>query len=138
MSPDSASYEKELRTFLDDRYGRSGKSGMWRWFATFFLIIGIPWLLWSAWHHANPESRTTVVSFAPIDDKSISITFELTRRDPSVAFLCTLIARDIDRNVVGEKDLEVPPSDQKIIRESTAISTRLRAVNADVLRCAVK
>jgi hypothetical protein len=91
-------------------------------------------LIWTAWVHSNPESRVALISFEAIDDRSISITFALTRRNPKTEFICTLLARDIDKNVVGEIDLPVPAGveNQKITAE---IPTRLPAVNASVIDC---
>ena len=112
------------------------KKPLSRWLALALLIVGIPWLIWSAWHYSNPEIRTSLVSFNPIDEESIDITFDLTRRDPSISMLCTVVARDIEKNVVGERDISITPSTMKLTRYTAKIPTRLRAVNADILRCA--
>ena len=136
---------KETQALLIERYG-GRKPGYWRILAILILAIGLPWLMWSAWYHSNPEARITLVSFRPIDSRSIEITFDLTRKDPEVAQVCTLIARDFDKNVVGEIDVVIPPtpkvnsSQNKTVQNKTVqikevIPTRLAAVNAGVLRC---
>ena len=118
--------------FLRERYGV--RPGRWKLIAIFIAVITIPWLIWTAWVHSNPESRVSLISFEAIDDRSISITFALTRRNPEAEFICTLLARDIDKNVVGEIDLPVPAGvkNQKI---TASIPTRLPAVNASVVDC---
>ena len=118
--------------FLRERYGV--KPGRWKYVAVFIAIIAIPWLLWTAWVHSNPESKTSLISFETIDDRSISITFALTRKNPDTEFICTLLARDIEKNVVGEIDLLVPAGvkNQKVTAQ---IPTRLTAVNADIVEC---
>jgi hypothetical protein len=135
MPADFSHLDPETQAYLNQRYGITKSNKSWRWIAGLLLILGIPWLLWSAWHHSNPVIQSSLVSFSPIDEKSIEITFDITRRNPEQSVLCTLVARDIDKNVVGESDLSIAPSSERIIRESATIPTRLRAVNAAVLRC---
>jgi hypothetical protein len=91
--------------------------------------------MWSAWYHSNPETRVTLVSFKPMDARSIEITFEIDRRDPQVSHICTLIARDYEKNVVGEVDIQVAPSSFSRSQITAVIPTRLTAVNAGVLEC---
>lgn len=136
MPADFSHLDEQTQEYLNKRYGVSKKKPLSRWLALALLIVGIPWLIWSAWHHSNPEIRTSLVSFNPIDEKSIDITFDLTRRDPSISMLCTVVARDIEKNVVGERDIPIDPSTMKLTRYTAKIPTRLRAVNADILRCA--
>ena len=140
MPADFSNLDEQTRAMLEDRYGinahgNSAKRSSWRWVALLFAVIGLPWLLWSAWHHSNPEIRYSVVSYRPIDSTSIEITFDINRKRPSQVLLCTVIARDFDRNVVGELDLTIAPSRESLIRQSERIPTRLPAVNADLLRC---
>ena len=125
---------KETQELLIARYGAARKN-YWKYLALALLVIGLPWLMWSAWYHSNPETRVTLVSFKPIDDRSIEITFDIDRRDPKVAHTCTLIARDYEKNVVGEIDIPVSPSDSSPTQVRAVIPTRLAAVNAGVLEC---
>ncbi len=125
--------DKNLQSeLLRNRYGL--RPGRWKYVALIIAAIAIPWLLWTAWVHSNPESQTSLISFEAIDERSISITFALTRKNPETEFICTLLARDIDKNVVGEIDLLVPAGvkSQKITAE---IPTRLPAVNAGIVEC---
>ncbi len=59
----------------------------------------------------------------------------IQRRDPSLALNCTLIARDFDKNVVGEVEVAIPSSSQGSLSRNDTIPTRLRAVNASVQKC---
>jgi hypothetical protein len=119
---------------LAQRYGRKS-SNTWRYIAALLLLTALPWLIWSAWHHSNPEIRVTLISFQNEQDNSIDITYLIQRRDPSLALTCTLIARDFDKNVVGEIEVAIPTSSQGLLKRSDTIPTRLRAVNASVLNC---
>ncbi len=125
---------RETQELLIARYGAARKN-YWKFLALALLALGLPWLMWSAWYHSNPEVRVTLVSFKPIDDRSIEITFDIDRRDPELAHTCTLIARDYEKNVVGEIDFPVAPSDSSPTQIRAVIPTRLAAVNAGVLEC---
>ena len=132
--PKEQEFPKDIEELLRQRYGRKSNN-LWKYSALLILAIGLPWLMWSAWYHSNPPARVTLVSFKPIDLRSIEITFELDRRDPSNPQICTLVARDFDKNIVGEIDFDIPPSKTNPLRITTKIPTRLEAVNAGILEC---
>lgn len=133
-----ADLPKQTQELLQQRYGAKRRN-YWQVAALLILALGLPWLMWSAWHHSNPSARITLVSFKPIDARSIEIKFELIRRDPGVAQLCTLIARDFDKNIVGEIDVTIPATpDKQSLIITEVIPTRLEAVNAGVLGCEKK
>lgn len=129
--------DPEIREMLKKRYGVVERNSRWRWAAMIVAAIGIPWLVWSAWHHSNPEIRTNLVSFQVIDSRTIEITFDLFRRDPGTPLICTVVARDFDKNVAGELDIQVPPSKEPSLRLSAKIPTRVNPVNAALLRCSI-
>lgn len=124
----------ETQALIEARYGKR-KNQLWQFAAFALLAVGLPWLMWSAWHHSNPAIRVSLVSFSPIDDRSIEITFALIRKDPATGVSCTLIARDIDKNIVGEIDLSIAPGLRSSTQVTATIPTRLKAVNAGVLEC---
>lgn len=137
MPINPAGLPDETAKLLRERYGIKPRS-RWRWFAIAFALIALPWLLWSAWFHSNPSINASTIKYDTIDDRSISLTFELTRRSGQSELLCTLIAEDIDRNVVGELDLKVAAATapgKKVEILTSEIPTRLRAVHAKVERC---
>jgi hypothetical protein len=51
--------------------------------------------------------------------------------------VCTLIARDFDKNVVGQIDQEIPAGKSKV-ELVTDVPTRSESVNADVSSCRAK
>lgn len=91
--------------------------------------------MWSAWHHSNPEIRVSLISFQNESDNSIDITYRVERRDPSTPVRCTLLARDIDKNVVGEIEEYLPSAKSGAVTKTTTIPTRITPVNAAVLEC---
>lgn len=127
----------EEDVYLAERYGKHfSKKITWQIPAALIALIGIPWLLWSAGYHSQPTIRHELIAFKVIDRSTIEITYLLERNDPELEVVCTLVARDFDKNVVGEVtdefDANTAPSRQ--VRTRT-IPTRTRAVNADVIGC---
>ena len=117
----------------NDRYGvRLGN----RWLAPaiFLATIGFSWLVWAGMHHANPEIRFSLISYAITSNREISLRYSVQRHDKDVAVVCTLIARDFDKNVVGQIDDLIEPGLANLER-TTIVKSRGPAVNADVIGC---
>ena len=134
MSANFSHLPAETQAMLADRYGIKERKS-WRLIAILVALIGLPWLFWSAWHHSNPEIRVTLVSFQNEKADSIDITYLVQRRDPSTVLNCTLLARDYDKNVVGEIEDRVPASADSEVTITTTIPARVTPVNAAVLEC---
>jgi Domain of unknown function (DUF4307) len=134
MSERFSNLTPEERALLDERYGKKRKN-TWVIPAAFTFIVFIPWLMWSAWHHSNPEIRYTLVSFQNEKSGSIDITYLIERRDPATPLTCTLVARDIDKNVVGEIEDLIPATSTRQFTKTTTIPTRITPVNAAVMDC---
>jgi hypothetical protein len=128
QNPDAFNYE--------ERYG-AAKSTRWPAIALVVAIVGIGWLMWSALYHSNPSLRSQLVSFAITDDRSASVRYFIERADSNQVVVCTLIARDFDKNVVGQIDQEIPAGKSKV-ELVTVVPTRSEAVNADVSSCRAK
>lgn len=117
----------------NDRYGVK-PANRWRPVAGVILVIGIIWLLWAGLHHARPEITSSLISFSITDDRETVIRYEATRRDSNRELTCTLVARDINKLIVGQID-DVVPAGMGLIDRSTTIPTRNLAATASVLRC---
>lgn len=134
----SSQYDK---AFLRSRYGKSYIDSKQRWKlpAAICAMIGIPWLLWSAGYHSQPSLRHELISFRVLSEERISITYLLERNERNLNVICTLVARDFEKNIVGEITEEFRPNQAagKVVRTSE-IPTRIRAVNADVILCDVR
>jgi hypothetical protein len=95
------------------------------------------WFIWSGFNAANPALRSELVSFKVIDDQSISISYKITVRDLSKQHSCSLVARDIDKNTVGQVE-DVMPGQSLLPGanlRTVEITTRLPAVNAGIASC---
>lgn len=127
----------EEESFLIERYGkRYYSSSRWKIPAAILALIGIPWLLWSAGFHSSPIIREELIAFEVIDERSIEITYLLERNARDLSVECILVARDFDKNVVGEVSdkFVANPTPRQEVRTRT-IPTRSLAVNADVINC---
>ena len=119
----------------EDRYGATSRP---RWYipAALFALLGISWVIWAGLHHSIPEIRSTVISFKEVGDSAISLRYSITRKDESEVVICTLIARDFDKNIVGEIDDRFEAGGKTVERE-TLIPARITPVNADISRCRI-
>ena len=120
----------------DDRYGIK-KGVNWVGFAAFLAIAGIGWLTWAGLHHSNPPIRVQLISFTVENDRETSIRYSVDRNGVDGPVICTLIARDYYKNIVGQLDEEVAAGQGKV-ELRTSVATRIEAVNADVLGCCPK
>ncbi|MEN9325393.1 MAG: hypothetical protein RL414_1147 [Actinomycetota bacterium] len=121
---------------FDDRYGVK-PARAWVKFAVIFGILGGGWLLWAGLHHSNPEIRTELISFTTQDSRKPEIRYSLQRASGSDVVVCTLTARDFEKNIVGQIDDTIPAGDTYLERIIT-IPTRADAVNAGIERCRVQ
>jgi hypothetical protein len=120
----------------EERYGVI-KATRWPAIALVVGILGIGWLVWSALYHSNPPLRSQLVSFTITDDRAASVRYFIERQDSNQVVVCTLIARDFDKNIVGQIDQEIPAGKSKV-ELITEVPTRSEAVNADVSSCRAK
>ncbi len=117
---------------MDDRYGRKRSPMRFIPFAIFAGLVG--WLFWAGYFHSNPTVTANLISFKEMNEKSMGITFEITRKDPNQAIDCTLTAVDFDKFIVGEIVHRIPAG-EKNLRVTTQIPTRVKSVSASVVRC---
>jgi len=120
----------------EDRYGVRPTKG-WVAPAVVIAAIGISWLIWAGLHHSNPNIRASVISFTATTDRAMSIRYEVVRKDKNQVLTCTLVARDYDKNVVGQIEDEIGPG-LAVVQKDTDIPTRSQGVNADVVACRIK
>ena len=89
-------------TALRARYGISGGKNHRFFIAGILLSITAAWFIWSGFNAANPDFRSELISFKVIDEQRISITYKITVRDLTKEHSCSVVARDIDKNTVGQ------------------------------------
>ncbi len=125
--------QSEAPFSFNARYGVESKPS-WVIPAIVIALIALPWITWAGMHHSKPQIRSYLISFAASSDREIALRYGVERRSPKLAIICTVVARDIDKNVVGQIDDHIAGGAGKVERRIT-IPTRSEAVNADVIRC---
>lgn len=122
---------------LMQRYGIKPAGNKRYLLAGSLILIVASWFIWSGYNAANPAIRSDLISFENIDDQSISITYSIQVRNTGIDHSCSLIARDFEKNTVGEVSDLMPASSLSAGKNqrTVVISTRLPAVNAGISSC---
>ena len=120
----------------NDRYGIKPKSA-WVKYAVTLLVAGVAWVAWAGLHHARPELSQDLISFENSDPRNPTIRYSINREDGNAVIICTLTARDFDKNVVGQVDDLIEAGD-KYLERNVAIPTRADAVNVGIARCRIR
>ena len=120
----------------NDRYGVK-RPRSWIAIALITAIVGVGWITWAGLYHSNPQIRVQLISFTVDSDRAVSVRYFVDRNSADTASICTVIARDFYKDIVGQIDVEVPAGKEKVELVSV-VPTRSQAVNADVSTCRVK
>ena len=122
---------------LRQRYGIKENNRSWLWPAVISLIAAITWFIWSGLNAANPDVRYELLSFEVVNDQSISVTYSITVKDINIDHSCSIVARDIDKNTIGEVSDLMPATSLNLglNTRTIEIATRLPAVNAGITSC---
>jgi hypothetical protein len=120
----------------NDRYGVK-KPRSWIAIALITAIVGVGWVTWAGLYHSNPQIRVQLISFTVDSDRAVSVRYFVDRNSADTASICTVIARDFYKDIVGQIDVEVPAGKEKVELVSV-VPTRSQAVNADVSTCRAK
>jgi hypothetical protein len=119
----------------NDRYGiKPSKS--WVKFAIGFALVGGIWVVWAGLHHAQPLVRSELISFTTQDPRNPVIRYFVQRDKSDDVVICTLTARDFEKNVVGQVDDTIAAGESYVERNVT-VPTRADAVNAGIAGCRV-
>ena len=119
------------------RYGIKPAPSKRYLFTGVLIFLVSSWFIWSGYNAANPAVRSDLISFKNIDDQSISITYSIQVRNKNIDHSCSLIARDLEKNTVGEVSDLMPAGSLLASKNqrTVVISTRLPAVNAGISSC---
>jgi nitrogen regulatory protein PII-like uncharacterized protein len=120
----------------NERYGLRKKRS-WVGIALITAIVGVGWITWAGLYHSNPEIRVQLISFTVDSDREVSVRYFVERDSEEAVSICTVIARDFYKDIVGQIDVEIPSGKEKVELVSI-VPTRNLAVNADVSTCRAK
>jgi hypothetical protein len=121
---------------FNDRYGVRPSKG-WITPAIVFALLGGGWLIWAALHHSDPPIRSELISFEVTAEQEISIRYRIDRTDPNQVVICTLSARDSNKNVIGQID-ETIAAGSAYSEQTTVIPARSTPFTAAIVRCRAK
>ncbi len=99
--------------------------------------VFLAWVLWTAWLHAEPEVSGQVPSFSFPSDTSAALTLTVQRRDPSTPVTCRVIVQSVNHATVGQKDISVAATPERLVNVTTTIRTLKRGTSVSVLECQV-
>lgn len=122
---------------LRQRYGIKDANRNWIWPAIISILLVATWFIWGGINAANPNVRSELISFKVLDNKTVAITYTISVKDIGIDHSCSVVARDLEKNVIGEITDQIaanslmPGKNQRSIE----ISTRLPAVNAGISSC---
>jgi nitrogen regulatory protein PII-like uncharacterized protein len=120
----------------NERYGLRKKRS-WVGVALITAVVGVGWITWAGLYHSNPEIRVQLISFTVDSDREVSVRYFVERDSAEAVSICTVIARDFYKDIVGQIDVEIPSGKEKVELVSV-VPTRNLAVNADVSSCRAK
>lgn len=99
-------------------------------------LAALGWLYWSANFAAHPAFATELLGFKVVSNNSIQIDYQVTLRDPAKGGHCTLVARDLNKNLVAQFDDVIAPSNSASpVRHDVTLKTTGAPVNGDVIGC---
>lgn len=123
-------------TDLAARYGRRQRP---RWFwpliAAVGIAIGIAFAAWVGFQDRPVSAR--VFAYDVKDDHHVTITLDVVTPDP-VAVSCTVYAQAHDHAIIGEKTVELAPTERSERRVEIDVETERRAVTGVLRTCAVR
>ena len=101
------------------------------------VVLALTWLVWTALVHSRPTVAAQVVSFQIVSDTSASATISVDRRDPAVPVTCRVLAQAVDFQPVGEQQVPVAASSQRLVEVNIVLTTLRRATTVVIKGCTV-
>ncbi|MGV0642274.1 DUF4307 domain-containing protein [Mycolicibacterium sp. XJ2546] len=122
------------------RYGRQRLSRRQRrWIAVGLtvatLIAGFVLAVIAYQRFASEDVKGEMGGFEVTDDSSVSVTFSVTRKDPSQPAVCIVRARSYDGSETGRREVLIAPSTQPTAQVTTTVKTSQPPVVGDVYGC---
>lgn len=99
------------------------------------MIIGIVFAVLFYMRFGSTEIETGEASFELVDDSTVTMSFSVTRDDPSKPVVCIVRARSKQADETGRREVLVLPSEDRTTVVNTAIRTSRPPVVAEVYGC---
>lgn len=109
----------------------------WAWVpvAVALALAGGLWLVWSALYGANPVVSGRISSFHVTSDTTVDAVLTVQRPDPSLPVRCTVIAKAVSYETVGQLPVEVPASQDQLVDVPVTLRTFKKATMVDLTGC---
>jgi hypothetical protein len=95
----------------------------------------VTWLVRTALVHSQPVVAAKVAAYTVVSDTRIDATVTVDRPDPSVAVICRVSAQAADFQPVGEVNLPVAATADRVVNVEVSITTLRRATTAVIREC---
>jgi hypothetical protein len=132
LSLGGAAYACRVTTDLADRYGAPA-----RWqrpviigVAALLAVVGLGWLVWTAWFHSTPEVSSEVITFEVTSDYEIRARVDVRLDDGVQDASCRVRALSEDKTAVGELAFAPVAGTNEVV-----IRTERRATTVEKLGC---
>ena len=74
-------------------------------------------------------------AFDVLDDKSVSVTISVTRKDPAVPVVCVVRARSRDGAETGRREILIGPSEAKTVQVTATVVAYRQPFVGDIYGC---
>jgi hypothetical protein len=101
------------------------------------VVIAMTWLIWTALLHSRPAVAAHIQTFRIDSDTSVSVTLTVERRHPSVPATCRVLAQAADFQPVGEQQVPIAASRDRVVDVNFALTTLRRATTVVAKGCNV-
>ena len=100
---------------------------------TVLLGVGAAFLGYQRFERSPVEGKGG--AYEVLDDHTLALTINVTRRDPSVPVVCIVRAKTIDGDETGRREILVGPSTERSVLVSTTVKSYKRSFAGDVYGC---
>lgn len=77
----------------------------------------------------------STAAYEVLDDRTVSVTIRVTRKDPARPVVCIVRARSSDGAETGRREVLVGPAEAKTVRVTTTVTSYKRPVMGDIYGC---
>ncbi len=111
----------------------------WAWvpLAVALALVGLLWLVWSGLYGANPAVSARVSAFHVVSDTQVDAVVTVQRPHPSSVARCTVTAKAVTYETVGELPVEIAGSPDELVDVPVSLRTFKRATSVDVGGCVI-
>ena len=99
------------------------------------VVIGLVFAVVFYLRFGRTDIETGNVSFDLVDDSTVTMSFSVTRSEPSRPVVCIVRARSKEADETGRREVLVPPTDARTTVVHTSVATSRPPVVAEVYGC---